>query len=508
MRRDEVAALMGERQEQLAGQTGVGAQLQVGRPFGAVVIELGHHKACGGIEGGIAGEVILQAQPKAHVVGSPGVAPRPDRQTQGAVGIGRFSRDQTVFQRFQRTLSVVLAHAPRQQARVQGPSHQVSEGGLYRPCIGIGTLVQPDEVHDRMGVGRPDATCQIALVRLRWQREGRQLLPEGVGGRLAPTQRHIHTRKIKRGVIPQHRIDDHVPRRERGALAVAVAADQDCQHLVGDTGHGTQLVARGKRKADIDHNQHVDVHCPRDVDRQVLGDATVDQQAPFPFDRSEDAGRRDTRAQGRGQIALRENHCLAGFQVGGHGAKRGGQLVEVGGARRAQGQLAQQAAQLLALDQAPWQEEPALAESQRQLHQELLVLAFAAEVQVAALGPVAEGVLPIDAGEDLLDLTARPAAGVQTANDRAHAGAGDGINGHMQLIQDFEYAHVGRPPGPAAGQHQADPRSHRRHIAGNRRLRPCRKLAGEQAAAQQEPQQVSHPTSISPTTLCRDPRRR
>ena len=57
-----------------------------------------------------------------------------------------------------------------------------------------------------------------------------------------------------------------------------------------------------------------------------------------------------------------------------------------------------------------------------------------------------------------LDLLARQAAGIQPADHRAHAGAGDRIDRHVQLIEHLEHADVRRAARAAAREHQSDAR--------------------------------------------------
>jgi len=70
-------------------------------------------------------------------------------------------------------------------------------------------------------------------------------------------------------------------RRQRGELRLGVALDENCQHLTGDHRGAAQLPARQQWKADIHHYDQVHTHGARNVDRDVVGDAPVDEQAPL-----------------------------------------------------------------------------------------------------------------------------------------------------------------------------------------------------------------------------------
>ena len=63
---------------------------------------------------------------------------------------------------------------------------------------------------------------------------------------------------------------------------------------------------------------------------------------------------------------------------------------------------------------------------------------------VAAARAIAEGVLPVEARQDALDLHARVTARVETPNHGAHARAGDRIDGDVQLVEQLEHAGMGR----------------------------------------------------------------
>ncbi len=152
-----------------------------------------------------------------------------------------------------------------------------------------------------------------------------------------------------------------------------------------------------------------------------------------------------------------EDDPLAGDDVGGDGAERDGEIVEVLDLRHRQCQAAQYLRELLPLHQSARQAETPALQPQREFDQEVLVLELAAEIQVLARRPVAERVLPVHRSHDALDVGGREARGVQPADHRAHAGAGDGIDRHVILFEHFEHADVRRASRAAAREHQPDP---------------------------------------------------
>ena len=91
--------------------------------------------------------------------------------------------------------------------------------------------------------------------------------------------------------------------RQQRALPRGLALHHDRDRLVRDRERRGQLLAADRLEADVDGDDDVDAHRLRDVDRQVLDEAAVDQQPAVDLDRREDARRRHARAHrgGRGR---------------------------------------------------------------------------------------------------------------------------------------------------------------------------------------------------------------
>ncbi len=153
-----------------------------------------------------------------------------------------------------------------------------------------------------------------------------------------------------------------------------------------------------------------------------------------------------------------EHHAVAGDDVGGNGAERDGEVVEVLYLRHRQGESAQDLRELLALHQSARQTELPAFDAQRELDQVVLVFELSPEVEIGARRPVAEGVLPVHRGHDPFDVARREPGGIQTTHHGAHAGAGDGVDGNVVLFQNLEHADVGGASRATAGEHQADAR--------------------------------------------------
>src|SRR3569833_87167 len=95
---------------------------------------------------------------------------------------------------------------------------------------------------------------------------------------------------------------------------------------------------------------------------------------------------------------------------------------------------------------------------QRKLDQKILILLLAPQGEVLARGPVAESVLPIERGDDALDLTGRESAGVEAAYYRPHARARNRIDRDVLLFQHLQDADMRYSTRSTTGKDQADSR--------------------------------------------------
>src|SRR3569833_3406248 len=99
---------------------------------------------------------------------------------------------------------------------------------------------------------------------------------------------------------------------------------------------------------------------------------------------------------------------------------------------------------------------------QRKLDQKIQILLLAPQGEVLARGPVAESVLPIERGDEALDLTGRVAAGVEAAYYRPHARARNRIDRDVLLFQPLQDADMRYSTRSTTGKDQADSRPVRR----------------------------------------------
>ncbi|MNN16622.1 hypothetical protein D3C81_1297670 [compost metagenome] len=89
--------------------------------------------------------------------------------------------------------------------------------------------------------------------------------------------------------------------------------------------------------------------------------------------------------------------------------------------------------------------------------------------------------MPVDVQREFFQLIDLVARGVQPADHRAHAGAGDRIDFDALLFQGFEHTDVRQTTRGAAGQHQADFRS-RRVTGVNKQWKQTKQQAEQQTA--------------------------
>ena len=106
-------------------------------------------------------------------------------------------------------------------------------------------------------------------------------------------------------------------------MLLKAAVGHNTQVLLQLASDGTQVVGVGGQVGS--HFQTDDDVCPHlfaDVHRQVVGDAAVGQQVPFPLHGGEENGDGHAGAQCASEFAATQHFGLAGHQVGGHAGKR------------------------------------------------------------------------------------------------------------------------------------------------------------------------------------------
>ena len=315
------------------------------------------------------------------------------------------------------------------------------------------------------GILRPRLGAAQRLPVHLVQTERRQLRQHPHGVLLARGDQVDGPVEIARGQPAQRGRDQQVVRRvERGDRALHVLLGQDVDHLRGQPEHRAQAVAPGQRRADVDGDHQVHAHRPHDVDRQVVDQPAVAEDAVVDLGRREDPRHRHARPQRLRQIALAEDHRLAGLHVGGHRAKRDRQHVEARQLAHRQRVAAQQQLQPAARHRADRQHQlaGAAAEAHLQGGRDLEILLLAPLAQRLARQAVGEQGGPVERQQLALQVIGAQAAGVQAANDRAHGRAGDGVDGDVFALQHLEHAHMRQPARATAREHQADARAAQR----------------------------------------------
>jgi len=90
-------------------------------------------------------------------------------------------------------------------------------------------------------------------------------------------------------------------------------------------------------------------------------------------------------------------------------------------------------------------------DAKRQPHQKVSIVLFAPERQIAARRRIAKRLLPIQRAHGRVDLLRRHAAGIQSADDGAHAGAGDAIDGNFEFFEYLQNPDMRHAARAAAG---------------------------------------------------------
>ena len=158
--------------------------------------------------------------------------------------------------------------------------------------------------------------------------------------------------EIGRGCAGQLEPDEHVALAQMLQLRGAILADHDVEHLVGDGENGIELVGFEEDGADVDRDDDVGAHGLHGLDREVAGEAAVDQGlAADPVGRK-GAGHGHAGAHGLGEAAASDDDFLAGLDIGGDGAEGDGQPVEIVDPAHGEGEFAQVNEQLPARDEA------------------------------------------------------------------------------------------------------------------------------------------------------------
>ena len=331
------------------------------------------------------------------------------------------------------------------------------------------------------------------------QRKRGEFIALGQGGVAAQFHDLDRACEIERRHRAEVGFDQHVAGLQVLLRLARATPHHDADHLVGDVERRAEVLAPGEREAHVDDDQPVDAHALCQFDRQVVDQPAVDEQPAVDLDRRQHAGRGHAGPQHGHEVALPEHERLARLEIRREGTERRRQAVEVLHVGDAGRGLAQRLVDLLALHEAERQHDAVPGtDAERTRREDVAVVLLATIGQVLARRAVADHALPVELAKHALDLLAVEACSVEPADHGAHAGAGDGVDRDMELLERADHADVRRATGAAAAQHEADARAFQglgrpraRGIdplaGGLGRARPARN-GGQQGGAEQRVQ--------------------
>ena len=179
--------------------------------------------------------------------------------------------------------------------------------------------------------------------------------------------------------------DQYVVRFQRFELRLGVLAHHQVDRLIHHVDHGEQVLGRFQWHTQVDDDDVIDAHLSRHVDGHVVDHAAVDQQATVHFHRGEHRRDRHAGAHHLRQVAAAHDHLFTRDHIGGHGAIRDRQMIEIAGGAAMYQQTFQQQRQVLALDHAQRQAKAAVvAKAEFLLDQKITVVLLAAKGDVLA----------------------------------------------------------------------------------------------------------------------------
>ena len=313
--------------------------------------------------------------------------------------------------------------------------------------------LDPINVADRL---QPRQAC-VAPPRIGFGRYPKRLQPRQRRHRRLFAQRHALVEpcgEIGRTHIVQSGNDQHIARVQSFALAFGFLQHHCGDHLVGDAERIEQLLAFFQRRADIHRNDPLRAPALRDLHRQIQRHAAVDQRLLPVTDRRQCARHRHAGAHRVDQIAMIHHHRIPGFQIGADRAERNRQIVETRDVRARQQRRAQRHRKALTFEHRRRHAQLAVAQAQPAFRQKTAVFGHAPLGERAAVDAVGEHRVPVQRAQLGFDFGRTHAAGVQTADHRAHAGAHDAVHRNALALQHLDDADVRHAARTAAAEHQ------------------------------------------------------
>ncbi len=240
-------------------------------------------------------------------------------------------------------------------------------------------------------------------------------------------------------------------------LVEAIARDGVAAHAEVEAVAQGGLVVAG----DVDGDHEVGAQLVARLDRHAEGAAAVDDHPAVHLERGEHAGDGAAGIQAIEQRALVEGHHLARVEVDRNGGQREPQVVESlaaleearEGTAQARGRLDRTRGHGLDRDAAALHE---VEQAVPGADDGLAVVVAVRDERGPLRGELAVAGVAV---EGLPDLGGVLVARIEGTDDRAHARAGDHVDGYVGLVQCIEHAAVGETAGAAATEGDADLRS-------------------------------------------------
>ena len=354
-------------------------------------------------------EILQHCDPALQVVRTPGALTRGDRQR-----IGPGGGNDVVVDGLEQLESVDLVQPLLQRSGVDRAADRGVEpcgDDLVRDSRSVDDALRADD-RQRGGRHARRARSPVGGVVVRGQGqplEGGKRLP---GGTLADGDGLARTLEGRHGDGAERWPDEHVAPGQRSDLPLRVLLRGQRGELGRDRGHGAELLATRRWRADVHGDDDVGAHPAHDIDREVVDDAAVHEQVTVDLPRRERARDGHAGAHRQGEVAVVEHHGLAGHDVRGDGAIRDAELVEVAHGHDRQGEPLEQEVDPVAVEDPRREEQRAAADSGFVPDQVQVVVALAAERTIGPRDVVREGLRPVRVGDDAVELGRGQARGV------------------------------------------------------------------------------------------------
>ena len=284
-----------------------------------------------------------------------------------------------------------------------------------------------------------------------------------------------HALEIGRRDVAHVDVHPHVVGSDRLQLQLLIRLDHHVHRSAEELSGRLQLLPPGRRLDDIDDDDVVCAQLSGHIDRDIADQPAIGQHVLVGHDRCECARDRHACPHGGRQIAVLQDHHLTGDHVGRDSAVGDGQSVEVRLEPRARHEGAEQVLDAARIDQPARNNDPVGPQPEFEgvaVGRAVTLLLDRFEIPASFS---ADHLVPLDANQELLELCCRYPRRVAGAYQRAHAGARDAVDRHVELLQDLQHADMRATLCAATGQHEADPRpvtlSARRRVFGSSRLR-------------------------------------